>query len=308
MPLFNLSSTDAFVITDIGDVPATGVVRRGKKILQSSAQDLARSATYSFATFGMQRSGASAGINAEGAAEDPAASAFVTELLSHATAGLHLDPGKGMAKTDLAPLTSAADRHPFAGSRAITAQGVVASARWACSGELVGRTAAVEGLGHSPLADLVAAALSDAGATIVTPEGLDKKPWLFWSAEADVLLCGLKPGTLTHQGAPMVKARAVIPWGPLPVTTKAFVMMRRQGITVVPDFVSAAAGLIAEYLPNSRTMDSAQLSTLASRAVTEILVECSNHPEGVFIGACERAESYLTTWTEFRPFGRPLAA
>lgn len=308
MALFNLSSTDAFVITDIDDVPATGVVRRGKKILQSSAQDLARSATYSFAAFGMPRSGASAGINAEGADESPAASAFVAELLSRARAGLHLDPGKGMVETDLAELTVAADRHPFAGSRAITAQGVVASAKWACAGELGGRTAAVEGLGRSPLADLVASALSDAGATIVTPDGLDKKPWLLWAADVDVLLCGLKPGTLTHQGAPMVKAKAVIPWGPLPVTTKAFVMMRRQGVTVLPDFVAAAAGLIAEYLPNSRSMDSAKLSTRAAAAITEMLAECSNHPEGVFIGACERAESYLTTWTDFRPFGRPLAA
>ncbi len=308
MALSNLSSTDAFVITDIDDVPATGVVRRGKKILQSSAQDLARSATYSFAAFGIQRSGASAGINAEGDDQGPAASAFVAELLPRAAAGLHLDPGKGMVKTDLAELTAAANRHPFAGSRAVTAQGVVASVKWACDGELGGRTAAVEGLGLSPLADLVAAALSDAGATIVTPEGVDKKPWLLWAADVDVLLCGLKPGTLTHQGAPMVKAKAVVPWGPLPVTTKAFVMMRRQGTVVLPDFVAASAGLIAEYLPNAQGQDGAQLSALASAATTDVLAECAGHPEGVFIGACERAESYLTTWTDFRPFGRPLAA
>ncbi|NNF56255.1 MAG: hypothetical protein HKN03_17650 [Acidimicrobiales bacterium] len=308
MALSKLSSTDAFVITDIDGEPATGVVRRGKKILESSAQDLARSATYAFAAFGMQRSGASAGINAEGADQGPATAAFVAELLPRASAGLHLDPGKGMTKTDLADLTAAADRHPSAGSRAVTAQGVVAGAKWACDGELAGRTAAVEGLGLSPLADLVASALRDAGVTIVTPEGLDKKPWLIWAADVDLLLCGLKPGTLTHQGAATVKAKAIIPWGPLPVTTKAFVMMRREGITVVPDFVAAAAGLIAEYLPNSRTMDSAQLSTLASNTVTDVLVACSHHPDGVFIGACERAESYLTTWTDFRPFGRPLAA
>ena len=44
MALTKLSSTDAFVVTDGADpeTPATGVVRTGKKILQSSAQDLAR--------------------------------------------------------------------------------------------------------------------------------------------------------------------------------------------------------------------------------------------------------------------------
>jgi hypothetical protein len=52
MALTKLSSTDAFVITDGGsDAPATGVVRTAKKILQSSASDLARSVSYSFAAF-----------------------------------------------------------------------------------------------------------------------------------------------------------------------------------------------------------------------------------------------------------------
>ena len=46
MPVQKLESTDGFVVVDFADVPATGPLRRAKKILQSSAGDLARSASY----------------------------------------------------------------------------------------------------------------------------------------------------------------------------------------------------------------------------------------------------------------------
>ena len=62
--LRKLSSTNAFVVTDLIDVPSFGIVRCAKKILQGGAKDLARSMTYTFASFDMQRGGASGGINA----------------------------------------------------------------------------------------------------------------------------------------------------------------------------------------------------------------------------------------------------
>ena len=62
--LRKLSSTNAFVVTDLVDVPSFGIVRCAKKILQGGAKDLARSMTYTFASFEMQRGGASGGINA----------------------------------------------------------------------------------------------------------------------------------------------------------------------------------------------------------------------------------------------------
>ena len=50
---------------------------------------------------------------------------------------------------------------------------------------------------------------------------LDEKPWLIWGADVDVIVAGSKPGTLTHQGADHVTAKALVPWGPIPFTTKA---------------------------------------------------------------------------------------
>lgn len=307
MPLIELESTDAFVVTDIPDAPATGVVRRARKILQSSATDLARSATYAFASFGLERSGASAGINAEGGAAGPAAEAFCAELLDRGL-DVHLDPGKGMTLGELASLHEAAGRHAAAGSLMVSAAGVAAAVRWACDGTLRDRSVVVEGTGNAPIADLVARALIDAGATIVEPGGLDTKPWLVWSADVDAIVCGTKPGVLDHRGAPLVKAKAVVPWGPIPVTTKAYVLLHRAGVQVLPDFVTAAGGLVGGYLPGADTKDEAALCAQVGAEVVEILDACAGGQDGVMMAAFERAERFLEGWTDAALFGRPLAA
>ncbi len=300
MALTKFTTTDAFVVTDIPDVPATGVVRMGRKILQSSAKDLARSATYSFAVFEIQRSGASAGINAEGEAEADAVDAFVKEALT--IDGVHLTPGKGITADQLEPLSTGRIE---TNSRELTVEGIVAASTWAVDGSLAGTTVAVEGQGSSPMADLVAAAMERAGADIVT-QGPEAKPWMIWGSEVDLLLVGTKPGTLSHQGAPMVKAKTVVPWGPIPVTTKAYLMLERSGTRVLPDFVSAAAGLVAPYL--QLAPDESDLGRDVSTQMAAILSDCSNHEQGVLMGAFVRAESFLATWTDYTPFGRPLAA
>ncbi|MGI9598639.1 MAG: hypothetical protein ACR2QK_20915, partial [Acidimicrobiales bacterium] len=132
MAVRKLESTDGFIVTDFPDAPAAGPIRRAKKILQSSATDLARSASYTFASFEMERSGASGGLNAEGDQIPGAVEALVTELAPHAETGrLHLYPGKGMTSELLAPLTAAAGLSPLAGSEKATTAGVVAAASWA---------------------------------------------------------------------------------------------------------------------------------------------------------------------------------
>lgn len=302
MALLKLTSTDAFVVTDIPDAPATGVVRMGKKILQSSAKDLARSATYSFAAFGLQRGGASAGINALDEAVPSALENFTAEVQS--IDGLDLSPGKGVTMDQLAPLLKA--QHGLAGSRAIAVTGIVAAARWAAGGDLSGKTAAVEGQGQHPMADLVAAGLTDAGATVVAPKP-GAKPWMIWGSDVDLLLAGTKPGTLNHQGAATVKASALIPWGPIPVTTKAYLTLARAEVKVLPDFVAAAGGLVAPYFADA-SRDAAALGVEAARQVTAVLEQNATHPEGVLMGACIAAENFLESWTDWSPFGRPLAA
>ncbi|MFT7598161.1 MAG: hypothetical protein ACI8TP_001082 [Acidimicrobiales bacterium] len=302
MVLKKLSSTDAFVVVDIPDAPATGIVRSARKILQGGAEDLARSASYTFAAFEMQRSGASAGINAEGDAVDAAIAAFAEELKSAVAAGeLHLDPAKGVNPAALAPLTSAADRNPAGGSVAAVTAGVVAATSWALDG-LDGRSVAIEGAGAVPKA--VAEAVTAAGATVVEVDGLKEKPWMIWGAKADAIIAGSKAGTLSHEGSPFVKAKVIVPWGQIPVTAKAFAALRKADVAVLPDFVSAGGGLLAGYLDG----DEAKVASDIADRITALLSDVGSHADGPLLGACYQAESFLATWTEHKLFGRPLAS
>lgn len=307
MALTKLSSTDAFVVTDgssaagSASVPATGVVRTAKKILQSSAADLARSVSYSFASFEVRRVGASAGINAVDDAVGPATEAFCAELMDRVADGsLQLDPGKGTSPESIASLTAAADRPALAGSVEATVAGVLAAGAWTNGGTLDGASVAIEGDG--PIVDHLTAALTSAGADVVDVPGVDSKPWMIWGAKADIVFAGSKPGALTHQGVPFVKAKAIVPWGPIPFTTKAFAQLHRAGVVMVPDFLSAAGGVLPGNVDGA-----VETTTEIADRVTAAL-EASQHDDGVFLGACHRAEAFLATWLDERLFGRPLAA
>ncbi|MGF1596729.1 MAG: hypothetical protein ACFCVK_07320 [Acidimicrobiales bacterium] len=304
MALQKLTSTDAFVIVDLPDAPASGVVRRARKILQSSAADLARSATYTFGAFGIQRSGASAGINAEDDAADGAVAAFVEELTPAVADGrLHLDAGKGVGPDQLAALTAASPVAPADPAEHLLATGILAAIEWALGGDLGGRTVAIEG--HDQAPDNLRRALTDAGMTVVDVWGVSEKPWLVWGAEVDVILAGSRPGTLSHQGTDFITAKAVVPWGPIPVSTKALARIKRAGtVTVVPDFVSIAGPLVGGLFEAG---PAAAGSTLRTR-IHEILDEAGSDPDGVLLGACYRAEAFIETWQDRKPFGRPLAA
>lgn len=328
MPIQTLDGTDAFIVTDLPDAPATGVVRVARKVLASSATDLARSITYTFATFEMQRGGASAGVNAEGDAVPAAQEAFVTAVAPLVEGGLHLDAGKGFDPAALAPLAEVDSRNALGGSPAVTAAGVVAAIE-AALGPLDGRTVAVEGVDAGPVPAAVAAAVVARGATIVAAssasaavfntDGIDPtaltgqpladlgetdKAVKLWGAAADVLVCGSKPGVLTHMGTPFVRATALVPWGPVPVTTKALLDLEKAGVTVVPDFISGAGGLLAGYLDG----DEAAVTAAVQERIAGVVGELKGHAEGAFLGACYRAEDFLRTWQDKLPFGRPLAA
>lgn len=301
----NLTSTDAFVVVDFPDVPASGVVRRARKVLESSASDLARTATYGFAAFGLQRSGASAGVNAEGDAIGGAVEAFVSELMPEVAAGqLHLDPGKGVSADQLAELRQASPAGVFAGSVDMLNVGLVAATAWAVGGDLKGRTIAIEGRDEAPAG--LADRMVEAGATVVDVWGVDEKPWLVWGAKVDAILAGSKPGVLTHQGAGFVTAKAIVPWGPIPATTKAFAQLRRAGsVTLLPDFVTTAGFWLGGEVEGGD--EAAATENVVSRII-EVLTQAASHSDGVLLGACYQAESFIESWQERKPFGRPLAA
>ncbi len=314
VPVKKLSSAPAFIVRDLDGEPATGQVRMARKILHSSATDMARSITYSFAAFGIKRGGASGGINAEGDDRESALSAFIEEVNPLVSAGeLHLDPAKGIKPGGLDTLQSASGRVAACFDPAVQAAGVVAATSWALGGSLEGKSVALEGASLGPIPAAVTTAVVKAGATIVEVAGVDKKPWMIWGADVDAVLCGSKLGVLNHQGAEFVKAKAIVPWGPTPVTTKAFAMLKRQEVTVLPDFVSAAGGLLAGYLGgDSPTLehgtDVATLSNAVSLRITDVLTRAAFHEDGVLLGACHLAEEFLATWVDEPPFGRPLAS
>ena len=325
-----LSTVDAFVVVDLDDAPvATGIVRQGPKILPSGAEDLARSLTYTYASLGMARSGASAGINAPDDAKAEPIAAFAAEIAAMGGTVL-LDPGKGVTAADLAPVQAADPRRPIGGPLrdSLVAAGAVAAAAHALGG-LDGRRVAIEGFAASSKA-LVAQLLAQ-GATVVgvstakgsvrnaagfsadelaqgvalVGEGADPA-FKVLGVECDVLFAGSKAGAIDHKGAPFITAQAVVPTGTIPVTAKALAALRRAGVAVLPDFVTLAGPVHAAWAAADASDDA--LLAEVSATVHAILDEVAGHGDGPLLAACYRAEAFLATWAGALPFGRPLAA
>jgi glutamate dehydrogenase/leucine dehydrogenase len=340
-----LASTDGFVVVDLeGAEHALGVVRCAPKILVDGATMLARSVTYEFACFERKVSGASAGINAKPPDREAAIAAFVEELTPGVASGaLSIDAAKGVAPNELDAFTAVDSRTEIARSAgaALTAASMVTAADVATGG-LAGRSAAIEGFDDrfAALARRIVeaggrlAAISTASGTAYDHEGFDpvvladrfghegpgfvttlpnthEEPSAVLGAPVDVLFAGSKAGVIEHESASTVQAKVVVPSGRVPVTAKALAVLRRAGCTVVPDFVSLAGpGLVAwpdgGAEPNAEpTLEPAM--TEIDRKVRTVLDEAQAHDEGMFMGACIRAEQFLRTWQDSLPFGRPLA-
>lgn len=337
--IHKLESTDAFVLFDLDDAErSVGVVRLAPKILRDGAELLARSMTYTFASFGVRQGGASAGVNARPEGRTDAVAAFVAEVEPLVVGGqLVLAAGRGIADADLASL-AAVSPSPAPEASAVAellAAGVVAAAR-AATGGLEGRTVAVEGLDVAGPG--LASALAAAGARIVAvgtslgsvldpsglaPErltgddgrlaplgdlgGVEEAADAVFAVEADVLVVGSKPGVLDHRQAAGVRAKVVVPSGPVPVTAKGLAVLRRSGALVLADFLSAAGPRFASF-PD--VAGDADLDALASRAGHDIAAAVAadlGHEDGPLLVACYRAEAFLGTWRDRLPFGRPLA-
>lgn len=276
-----LSSTDAFVVTDLpGAERADGIVRCAKKVLLGSTRSLARARTYGWAVLGQRVSGASAAVNAVGDARGEALAAFCGELAPRIADGsLSLGPGKGVGPGDLDGLGTVVepDHDAFVA-------GVLACA--AAGGELRGRRVAVEFDGGA--GDALTAGLAAAGAEVVAqgPEAME--------AEADVLLFGSTAGVLDHQRAAASPATLFVPTGDLAFTPRALAVASRAGATVLPDFLTTAGPLAARA-----GLDPAE--ALGERAAAALA-----HDEGPVLGACRAAEEFLSGWVEELPFGRPI--
>ena len=206
MSIQKLTSTNAFVVHDLPEAPISlGLVRCAPKLLASSTEELARSASYMLALAELPWSGAAASINATEADRAAAVEAFVAEVAPLVSEGkLQLAAGKGVTEADLAPLRGAAGGNPstaglaeilyseFQGLsfqeylRGVSAAAAVIAALATgatdpTQADLTGKTVAIDGLDATGLAS--ALELSQAGAKIVAlsttagwvakPEGFD---------------------------------------------------------------------------------------------------------------------------------------
>ncbi len=287
MEFQKLTSTDGFIVFDLGDSPAVGVVRLAPKVLRDGAELLARSTTYTAASFGLQVGGASAGINATPDDRDAALAAFLDEVAPLVESGrLVLGPGLGITPDDLASLAKAEQRSR-AFDQTTAAESAVAAALGAL-GSLDGRRVAI--VGNGPLTEAAAASVSANGAT---PE-----PQADFDADCDVLLVAGKAGVLEHDLAATVKAKVVVPLTPVPVTTRALAVLGRADVIVVPEFLATAAPLLAAMDP-----DGGDAAERVSASVADLAGEGTN----LWMAAALRAEAFLQSWQDALPFGRPLA-
>ena len=284
MRVQQLESTDAFVLFDLeGAEKAAGVARLAPKVLHDSAELLARSVTYSFASFGLRLSGASAGINAKPDQRDEAIAKFVEEVRPLVAGGsLSLHASTGLSDADLAVL-GVEPPDP-----ALIVQGALAAAEGTL-GSLDGKAVAVAGGG--PVADAARLAAADRGASVADDTALE--------TAADVLFVAGKTGVIDHHAAEGVKAQTIVPLTPLPVTAKAYAAFRRAEIVYVPDFIALAAPLLSAFDPASGDDPVARVS--------ESMHELAGDGPNAWSRAVDRAETFLSTWQDALPFGRPLA-
>jgi glutamate dehydrogenase/leucine dehydrogenase len=287
MQFQKLTSTDGFILFDLDDAPAVGIVRMAPKVLRDSAELLARSTTYAAASFGLQISGASAGINAKPDDQPAALAAFLEEVTPLVESGrLVLGPGLGITSDALASLPKAEERG-LAFDQTTAGESAVAAALGAL-GSLDGRRVAI--VGNGPLTEAAAASVSANGATA--------EPQASFDADCDVLLVAGKAGVLEHDLAATVKAKVVVPLTPVPVTARALAVLGRAEVIVVPDFLATAASLLAAL-----DADGGDAAERVSAAVADLASEGTN----LWMAAALKAEAFLQTWQSALPFGRPLA-
>ena len=282
-----LTSTDAFLIFDLGDAPAVGVVRQAPKVLKDGAELLARSTTYALASFGLAAGGGSAGINAKPDARDTALAAFLEEVAPLVESGRWLPgPGVGVTTDDLAGLPRAEGR-ALAFDQTATGESAIAAAVGAL-GPLDGTVVAI--VGNGPIVEAAAAAAASQGAS--------PQPQASFDTACDVLLVAGKAGALEHDLAATVQARVVVPLTAVPVTARALAVLGRAGVVVVPDFLSTAAPLLA-------AVDAGGGDALTR--VHDAVAALTDEGTGLWMAAATNAEDHLRTWQDALPFGRPLA-
>jgi glutamate dehydrogenase (NAD(P)+) len=213
----------------------------------------------------------------------------------------------------------------------LTGYGVAVAAesalRAVAGGDWAGRSAAIEGFGKvgGGVAREVTrrggrvVALSTVAGSIADPSGLDigrllelrgrygddcvarygresAPPAALFSAEADVLVPGARPGVISSQVAQSLApaVRVVAPAANVPYTSGGADVLRGRGIAALPDFV-CNAGAVLGYRSAPEDTPAQVLAAVATR-ISGIICGLMNHPSGPLLGACEDAAAFLRSW------------
>jgi len=338
--IHKFESVDAFVALDLSEAEASsGPARWARKVLQGGAKDLARSQTYTYAVLGMRRGGASAGISADGPDRASAIEHFVAEAAALVADGTYLpDAAKGVGHDDLVSLADGDPRDTARlGEFAARCEGLSAAVAAQHSvGDLDGRTVAIEGFaanGSSLAASIaerggrviavstaegtasidagilhsdLAWAWATNGAEMVKQFGTVEAATAIFGSGADVMFVGSKMGIVDHGvAAQLTDASAVVACGRLPLTARALAVLRGAKVAVPADFVALAGSSLAGWGDSHRS--DAEILAGVAEDIGDLSAEFSAHDDGPFLAACFEAESYLSTWQDELPFGRPLA-
>ncbi|MEC8921830.1 MAG: hypothetical protein VX558_04240 [Actinomycetota bacterium] len=336
-----LESTQGFVIYDLPGADAyVGPSRLGAKLVPGNAETLVRHQTYMFALTGQRKSGATIGLKVDPKEVEAAVASLASELAEEfVSQRLLTSPGLRLDRTSLEPVLRHDNRNPVTREdrdgvtfdRELVAVGATTCASYFAKPSN-GWRVAIEGFDETGLAiareveasggevvkvstakgcvagdfdsSTLADAWMDAGPGCVENLGPAGKPWEIWKADVDAIFVGSKPGAMSGEGAATAGSTPIIATSAAAISSKALAMLRRNSAPVGADFLSAVGPSLAWWAPQNTSLGDLRSST--ADTVLALLEETANHEDGAFMAACYKAEAFLASWQEERPFGRPL--
>ena len=336
-----LESTTGFVIYDLPEAETyVGPCRLGAKLAPGNAEMLVRHQTYVFALAEQRKSGATIGLKVNPDDTRAAVSALSEELAGEFESQVLLtSPGLRLNKESLDPVLRYDKRNPIVRENRdgvtfedeLLALGAVTSASFLANPNEKW-SVAIEGFNQTSIAiareienqggnvtristpkgcvtgNFDSATLADAwleaGANCVEHLGDVGKAWEIWKSDVDAILVGSKPGAMSGEGAQGVQGIPVIATSAAAISWKALAILRKSNTPVAADFLTGIGPALAWWAPEETSQD--ELRSLTSNIVSELLEETASHSDGSFMAACYKAEAFINSWQEKRPFGRPL--
>ncbi|HAF69631.1 MAG TPA: hypothetical protein DCL16_10955 [Acidimicrobiaceae bacterium] len=336
-----LESTTGFVIYDLPEAETyVGPSRLGAKLAPGNAEMLVRHQTYIFALAEQRKSGATIGLKVDPDDTDSAVGALSEELRTEfESQKLLTSPGLRLNKESLDPVLRHDKRNPIVRDNrdGVTFEDELLSLGAVTCASVLAKPAeswdvAIEGFNQASIAiarevenqggsvkristpkgcvtgnfDSVSLADTwlDAGPSCVEQLGTVGKAWEIWKSDMDAIFVGSKPGAMSGDGARGVQDTPIIATSAAAVSSKALAILRKNNTPVAADFLTGIGPALAWWTPEETSQDELRSST--SKLVTELLEETSNHSDGHFMAACYKAEAFIDSWQEQRPFGRPL--